>query len=43
MQSTSESDAEEPAWGANSGWIAGFLVIVAVMAIGAAFWFMYHP
>jgi hypothetical protein len=29
--------------GANAGWIAGALVIVAVLAVGAVFWFKYHP
>jgi hypothetical protein len=27
----------------NAGWIAGLLVIVAILAVGATFWFMYHP
>ncbi|HTW40307.1 MAG TPA: hypothetical protein VMF04_05585 [Thermoplasmata archaeon] len=27
----------------NAGWIAGAVVIAAIFAIGAAFWFMYHP
>ena len=27
----------------NVGWIAGFLLVAAVLAIGAAFWFKYHP
>lgn len=25
------------------GWVAGALVIVGVLAVGAAFWFRYHP
>lgn len=29
--------------GANVGWAAGALVIVAVMAVGAYFWFSHHP
>ena len=28
---------------AYSGWLVGVLVILAVMVIGAAFWFRYHP
>jgi len=28
---------------ANAGWIAGALVIVAIMATGAVLWFKYHP
>jgi len=43
MHATSESGTEDTAQGANSGWIAGFLVILLVMAVGAAFWFMHHP
>jgi len=27
----------------DAGWIAGGLVIAAVLVIGAAFWFMHHP
>ena len=27
----------------NAGWIAGGLVILAVLAFGAVLWFMYHP
>jgi hypothetical protein len=27
----------------NIGWIAGFIVIAVILAIGGAFWFMYHP
>jgi hypothetical protein len=27
----------------NAGWIAGGIVIAAVLAVGATFWFMYHP
>jgi hypothetical protein len=27
----------------NAGWIAGALVIVGVLAFGAAVWFTYHP
>jgi len=27
----------------NAGWIAGLLVIIAVLAVGGAFWFTYHP
>ncbi len=28
---------------ANAGWLAGGLLILAVLLIGAAFWFHYHP
>ncbi len=26
-----------------AGWIAGGLAILAVLAVGAGFWFRYHP
>jgi hypothetical protein len=29
--------------GANRGWIAGLLVILAVLVVGAALWFSHHP
>lgn len=29
--------------GANNGWIAGFLVILAVLVAGGILWFSYHP
>lgn len=29
--------------GLYTGWIAGALVITAVLATGAFFWFRYHP
>jgi hypothetical protein len=28
---------------ANRAWIAGFLVILAVLAVGGILWFSYHP
>jgi hypothetical protein len=43
MGATSESGADDRYGGANGGWIAGFLVIAAIMVIGAAFWFSHHP
>ena len=33
----------ETEYRANAGWIAGALVILAVLVVGAAFWFMHHP
>jgi hypothetical protein len=33
----------EPSFRQNAGWIAGAIVIAGVLAVGAAFWFMYHP
>ncbi len=27
----------------NIGWIAGFVIILAVLAIGGVLWFTYHP
>jgi hypothetical protein len=31
------------AQGANAGWIASLLVILAVMGAGAVLWFHFHP
>lgn len=39
--SASAMDADDR--GANNGWIAGFIVILIVMAVGGALWFIYHP
>lgn len=33
-------DPEEPS---NIGWIAGFVIILGVLAVGAALWFKFHP
>jgi len=33
----------DDARGTNVGWLAGGLVILAVFAVGAFFWFKYHP
>ncbi len=35
--------APESERGQNLGWVAGALVILSVFAVGAAFWFKYHP
>ncbi len=29
--------------GPYTGWIAGALAILAILAAGAVLWFMYHP
>lgn len=34
---------QEDAYNPNAGWIAAALIVAAVFAIGAAFWFTYHP
>jgi hypothetical protein len=34
--------AERP-YHPNAGWIAGLLVILAVLSVGAFLWFSYHP
>ncbi len=39
----SELSSIEDDRGAYAGWIAGGLVILAVLAIGAGLWFHYHP
>jgi hypothetical protein len=33
----------ETASGAHAGWIAGVVVILGVLVVGAAFWFLHHP
>ncbi|MGC2360285.1 MAG: hypothetical protein WA691_08310 [Thermoplasmata archaeon] len=43
MNATSQAWTDDQNRGANKGWIAGALVVVAVLVIGAAFWFSYHP
>jgi hypothetical protein len=30
-------------WEIYGGWIAGGVAILAVLAVGAAFWFKFHP
>jgi len=37
------SRVDDPEGASYIGWIAGFVVIFAVFAVGAALWFMYHP
>jgi hypothetical protein len=39
----SSPDVYNDGRGENAGWLAGLLVIVAIFAVGATFWFMYHP
>jgi hypothetical protein len=34
---------EESSSGAYLGWIAGLLIILAVIGVGAFLWFHYHP
>lgn len=34
---------EDDTSGSYAGWVAGALVIAAVLAVGAIFWFMHHP
>jgi hypothetical protein len=41
VASVGESVADS-ARGANLGWVAGALVILAVFVVGAVFWFSYH-
>ncbi len=42
MAASSASQLEDDR-SAYTGWIAGSLVILAVLAIGAGLWFHYHP
>lgn len=42
MQSPSGGDYES-ARTANAGWVAGGLIVLAIFAAGAFFWFTYHP
>ena len=41
--STSLGAPMEGSGGAYAGWIAAGIVILAVLAMGAALWFKYHP
>lgn len=34
---------DEEAGASNVGWIAGFLIILAVFAVGGVLWFTFHP
>ncbi len=40
---TADAAAPEEAPGLYAGWLAGLLIIVGVMAVGAFFWFTHHP
>jgi hypothetical protein len=39
--SASAMDGEDR--NANRAWIVGFLIILAVLLVGAVLWFSYHP
>ena len=43
MGSSASSWMDDQNAGANSGWVAGLLLIAAVCAVGAVLWFRYHP
>lgn len=43
MNANSRPAVDEEMGGTNAGWIAGFLVVAVVLAIGGGLWFMYHP
>ena len=30
-------------YSANAGWLAGLLIVLAIVVVGAAVWFHYHP
>jgi hypothetical protein len=40
MRASRATDSDEPS---NIGWIAGFVIILAVLAVGGVLWFTYHP
>ena len=33
----------DPDGPSNIGWVAGFVIILGVLAVGAALWFTHHP
>jgi len=37
------AQAPEATYRPNVGWIAGLLVILAVLGVGAGLWFHFHP
>jgi hypothetical protein len=43
VQSNVARSMDDEGGGSNAGWIAGFIVIAVVCAIGAGLWFSYHP
>jgi hypothetical protein len=43
MSTPTASSMDDQGRGANVGWIAGFLVILATLALGAVLWFSHHP
>jgi hypothetical protein len=30
-------------WDLYKGWVLGLLIVVIILAVGAGFWFHYHP
>ncbi|HTS33352.1 MAG TPA: hypothetical protein VMI55_05380 [Thermoplasmata archaeon] len=42
-QSPGRPLAPELRGGAYTGWLVSGLIILAVLAVGAALWFIYHP
>ncbi len=42
MSGATEAGGDDP-YHPNAGWIAAGVIVAAVFAIGAVFWFMYHP
>ena len=43
MNATTNPGVEDGTGATNIGWIAGLIVIAAVLAVGGAAWFIYHP
>lgn len=43
MNATNHPGIDDGTSASNLGWIAGLILIVAVLAVGGALWFTYHP
>jgi len=43
VNASSVSDIDDGQGASNAGWIAGFVIIAVVLAIGGALWFKFHP
>ncbi len=43
MGSARHGPARDTRWDLYKGWVLGLLIVVIVLAVGAGFWFHYHP